>query len=133
MLPTRTWQAQNQRDDDGDGHGDTWDATPGLERVQLGRPFEHRGVPPGFRHDDLGFLQWLHDTGRGVDVLAQEDLDDAAGAELATAYDLILFPGRHVYVTEAESTPSRRSGTWVGTSCSSRPTASPGGSTLDGA
>ncbi len=76
--------------------------SPALDRVQLGRPFEHRGVPPHFRAYDLGFLQWLHDTGRGVDVLAQEDLDETTGAELAAAYDLVVFPGHHEYVTEAE-------------------------------
>ncbi len=102
VLPTRTWQAYNLRDDDGNGVPDTWYTVPGLDRVQLGRPFEHRGVPPHFRTYDLGFLQWLHDTGRGVDVLAQEDLDEATGAELAAGYDLMVFPGHHEYVTEAE-------------------------------
>src|SRR5262249_40311763 len=29
VLPTRTWQAYNFRDDDNDGSGDTWYATPG--------------------------------------------------------------------------------------------------------
>ena len=102
VLPTRTWQAYNARDDDGNGVGDTWYSVPGLDQVRLGRPFENRGVPPHFRKYDLGFLHWLQDTGRGVDVLAQEDLDETTGAQLAAAYDLLVFPGHHEYVTEAE-------------------------------
>src|SRR5688572_16396175 len=102
VLPTRTWQAYNVRDDDGDGTGDTWYATADRDEARLGRPFLDRGVPPQFRAYDLGFLRWLAETGRGVDVLAQEDLDEATGARLAAAYDLLVFPGHHEYVTEAE-------------------------------
>ena len=69
---------------------------------RLGRPFEHRGVPPHFRTYDLGFLQWLHDTGRGVDVLAQEDLDETTGARARRRVRPVVFPGHHEYVTEAE-------------------------------
>ena len=50
VLPTRTWQAYNFRDADGDGIGDTWYATrgrPGHRRLH--RPFLNRGVPPHFR------------------------------------------------------------------------------------
>ena len=102
VLPTRTWQSYNFRDDDGDGDGDTWYATRGQIQARLGRPFLNRGVPPHFRKYDLRFLHWLHDTGRGVDVLAQEDLDETNGAALARAYDLLVFPGHHEYVTTAE-------------------------------
>jgi N,N-dimethylformamidase beta subunit-like protein len=45
VLPTRTWQAYNFRDDGGDGKGDTWYATQGHLQSLLGRPFLNRGVP----------------------------------------------------------------------------------------
>ena len=101
VLPTNTWQAYNFRDEDGDGWGDTWYA--GLERsVRLGRPFLDRGVPPKFRAYDVGFLRWLHETGRQVDYLAESDLERVRGADLAAAYDLIVFPGHSEYVTKRE-------------------------------
>jgi hypothetical protein len=102
VLPTRTWQAYNFRDDDGDGDGDTWYATWGHLQARLGRPFLNRGVPPHYRSYDLRFLRWLDRTGRKVDVLSQAELDGASGAALARAYDLIVFPGHHEYVTEGE-------------------------------
>jgi hypothetical protein len=102
VMPTRTWQAYNFRDDDGDGESDTWYAMNGSQQARLARPFLNRGVPPHFRAYDLRFLRWLHSTGRDVDVLAQEDLDTVSGAALARAYRLLIFPGHHEYVTEAE-------------------------------
>ena len=53
VMPTRTWQAYNFRDDDGDGTSDTWYAMQGSRQVRLGRPFLNRGVPPHFRAYDL--------------------------------------------------------------------------------
>jgi hypothetical protein len=102
VLPTRTWQAYNFRDDDGDGHGDTWYATYGHLQARLGRPFLNRGVPPHYRSYDLRFLRWLDRTGRNVDVLSQAELDGVSGAALARAYDLVVFPGHHEYVTRGE-------------------------------
>jgi hypothetical protein len=103
VMPTRTWQAYNFRDDDGDGAADTWYADQNTIRTaRLGRPFLNRGVPPHFRKYDLPFLRWLHATGKRVDVLAQEDLDETTGAALARAYDLLVFPGHHEYVTVRE-------------------------------
>jgi hypothetical protein len=102
VLPTRTWQAYNFRDDDADGRSDTWYAMQGQQHARLGRPFLNRGVPPHFRRYDLRFLRWLHRTGRQVDVLSQAELDGATGAGLARAYDLIVFPGHHEYVTRGE-------------------------------
>ena len=100
-MPTNTWQAYNFRDEDGDGWGDTWYA--GVPRsVRLGRPFLDRGVPPKFRAYDVGFLRWLHETGRAVDYLAESDLERAGGPALAAAYDLIVFPGHTEYVTKRE-------------------------------
>lgn len=103
VLPTLTWQAYNRRDEDGDGTGDTWYADWETKTVRLGRPFLNRGVPPNFRHYDLPFLKWLSETGREVDTLAQSDLEAAAGPRaLAAAYDLLVFPGHHEYVTKRE-------------------------------
>src|SRR5262249_7696958 len=101
VLPTQTWQAYNFRDDDGDGRPDTWYAGNG-DVVRLFRPVLDRGVPYRFRHYDLPFLHWLSRTGKHVDVLADGDLDRTSGDSLATAYDLIVFPGHHEYVTSRE-------------------------------
>jgi hypothetical protein len=103
VLPTHTWQAYNFRDDDNDGHGDTWYATWGHRTALLGRPYLNCGVPPHFREYDLYFLRWLHSTGRDVDVLSQSDLDTIGDPrDLRDAYDLIVFPGHHEYVTTRE-------------------------------
>jgi len=103
VLPTHTWQAYNFRDDDRDGYGDTWYATSGHLTARLGRPFLNRGVPPHFRTYDLHFLHWLQQTGKRVDVLSQAELDAVQDpTELRSAYDLLVFPGHHEYVTAAE-------------------------------
>ena len=102
VLPTRTWQAYNFRDDGGDGKGDTWYATTGHLQSRLGRPYLNRGVPPQYRKYDLRFLRWLHQSGRHVDVLSQAELDGTTGARLAAAYNLLVFPGHHEYVTRGE-------------------------------
>ena len=103
VLPTLTWQAYNLRDEDGDGRGDSWYADWRTKTVRLGRPFLSRGVPYNFRRYDLPFLHWLARTGRDVDVLSQSDLEAGpARRALADAYDLIVFPGHHEYVTTRE-------------------------------
>jgi hypothetical protein len=102
VMPTRTWQAYNFRDDDRDGQGDTWYATPGHVTARLYRPFLNRGVPPHFRAYDLYFLHWLTRTGKRVDILSQAELDGISPAALRKAYDLIVFPGHHEYVTTGE-------------------------------
>ena len=103
VLPTLTWQAYNLRDEDGDGRGDSWYANWRTKTVRLGRPYLSRGVPYNFRRYDLPFLNWLARTGQEVDVLAQSDLEAAASPRtLARAYDLIVFPGHHEYVTTRE-------------------------------
>ena len=102
VMPTQTWQAYNFRDDDGDGLPDTWYAGNG-NVVHLFRPFLNRGVPYRFRHYDLPFLHWIAHTGKQVDFLSDADLDRIGNArELARAYDLIVFPGHHEYVTVRE-------------------------------
>ena len=103
VLPTLTWQAYNLRDMDGDGKGDSWYASWGHKSVLLGRPFLNRGVPNYFRQYDLPFLHWLNWNDHPVDYLAQSDLEAApSAAALARAYDLIVFPGHHEYVTTRE-------------------------------
>jgi hypothetical protein len=102
VIPTQTWQAYNFRDDDGDGRPDTWYAG-NRNVVHLFRPYLDRGVPYRFRHYDRPFLHWLARTGKQVDFLADVDLDRIGNARrLAKAYDLIVFPGHHEYVTTHE-------------------------------
>jgi hypothetical protein len=102
VLPTMTWQAYNFHDDDGNGTLDTWYA--GAKHARLGRPYENRGVIPHYKYYDQPFLRWLLATGRAVDYLADADLDRRStnGAMLSNAYDLIVFPGHHEYVTPHE-------------------------------
>lgn len=102
VIPTQTWQAYNFRDDDGDGRPDTWYADPRRPHARMARPFLDRGVPPHYRHYDLPFLHWVARTGKAADYLSDADLARATAAELAAAYDLIVFPGHHEYVTTHE-------------------------------
>ncbi|MGH3078613.1 MAG: N,N-dimethylformamidase beta subunit family domain-containing protein [Gaiellaceae bacterium] len=103
VLPTLTWQAYNLRDENGDGVGDSWYASWQTKTVRLGRPYLSRGVPYNFHRYDLPFLRWLAKTGKQVDVLAQSDLAAVPSARsLAKAYELVVFPGHHEYVTTRE-------------------------------
>ncbi len=102
VMPTNTWKAYNVRDDDGDGVGDSWYADKNTLSVSLVRPHLSRGVPFRFRVYDLPFLRWLDRTGREVDILSDLDLHRSSAADLREAYDLIVFPGHHEYVTTAE-------------------------------
>jgi hypothetical protein len=103
VLPTLTWQAYNFRDDDRDGASDTWYADRTRRSLLLYRPFRDRGVPLRFRSYDLPFLHWLAWNDRPVDYLAQADLEGVSSARrLRRAYDLVIFPGHHEYVTGRE-------------------------------
>jgi hypothetical protein len=103
VEPTLTWQAYNLRDDNGDGKGDSWYARWTVHTVRLDRPYLDRGVPYHFRGYDLPFLHWLAWTGRQADYLSDADLDAISDSHtLAGAYDLIVFPGHHEYVTTHE-------------------------------
>jgi N,N-dimethylformamidase beta subunit-like, C-terminal len=103
VLPTLTWQAYNLRDDDGDDKPDSWYGDWKRRTIELGRPFLNRGVPYHFRRYDLPFLRWLASSGRKADILTDEDLDEIrTGDLLAVAYDLVVFPGHHEYVTTHE-------------------------------
>jgi hypothetical protein len=103
VMPTQTWQAYNIRDDDRNGVGDSWYADWRDDFAALHRPFLNRGVPYHFRTYDYPFLRWLVREGKDVDFLADADLDAVqSGKALARAYDLVVFPGHHEYVTENE-------------------------------
>jgi murein DD-endopeptidase MepM/ murein hydrolase activator NlpD len=103
VMPTNTWFAYNRRDADGSGKGDTWYEDPAVRTIDITRPSLDRGVPPHFGHYDLPFIRWLAMKGKEVDFLAQADLERAAsGDALFRAYDLIVFPGHHEYVTTHE-------------------------------
>jgi hypothetical protein len=99
VEPTNTWQAYNFRDVDGNGVGDTWYANPYYNGVDLTRPFLNHGVPPHFRHYDLGFLRWFARSGRRADFLSDDDVERLGGRELSRLYDLVVFPGHEEYVT----------------------------------
>ena len=102
VLPTQTWQAYNYRDDDGDGSPDTWYQGPPHTTARLYRPFENRGVPAHYRYYDEPFLRWLARNRVGADFISDAELNAFGGDELARAYDLIIFPGHHEYVTTHE-------------------------------
>lgn len=103
VLPTNTWQAYNFRDSDHDGVGDTWYASPRIDRVDVTRPFLDNGVPPHFRELDAGFLEWFDRVPRAADFFSDADLAAApSGDRLAQLYDLIVFPGHEEYVTARE-------------------------------
>jgi len=105
VMPTMTWQAYNLRDDDGNGKGDSWYYSWTIHQAHLYRPYLDRGVPYHFRSYDLPFLHWMAWTNHQADFLADGDLDAIASPEaLASAYDLIIFPGHHEYVTTHEYT-----------------------------
>lgn len=103
VLGTRTWQAYNFEDANGDGWGDSWYVNPRQRSIDTTRPYLDFGIPFRFHDWDLTFLSWLHDTGKQVDFLTDQDLDAvASGDALRKAYDLIVFPGHEEYVTQHE-------------------------------
>jgi hypothetical protein len=106
VLSTMTWQAYNFHDDNGDGIPDTWYQNQNDHSLtaRLGRPYENRGVIPHYKFYEQPFVRWLIATHRDVDYLADADLDRASttGRKLAAAYELIVFPGHHEYVTDHE-------------------------------
>ena len=101
VLATNTWQAYNFADANGDGWGDTWYVSGEERRADLQRPYLDFGVPFRFHDWDLTFVSWLDTTGKRVDFLTDDDLERIGStAELARAYDLIVFPGHEEYVTK---------------------------------
>jgi hypothetical protein len=106
VFSTMTWQAYNFHDDDGDGVPDTWyqDQNNRSLTARLNRPYENRGVIPHYKHYEQPFVRWLVANHPDVDYFADADLDRGAtsGRKLAAAYELIVFPGHHEYVTRHE-------------------------------
>jgi hypothetical protein len=106
VFPTMTWQAYNFHDDNGDGVPDTWyqnQDDPSLT-ARLNRPYENRGVIPHYKYYDQPFVRWLVVNHPDIDYLADADLDarTTTGRRLAHAYELLVFPGHHEYVTRHE-------------------------------
>jgi hypothetical protein len=104
VLATMTWQAYNLHDDNGDGRPDSWYVRGHGPHARLGRPFLNRGVPPHYKDYDQPFLRWLIRNRFAVDYFADADLarGGVTGRKLAEAYELIVFPGHHEYVTRHE-------------------------------
>jgi hypothetical protein len=106
VFSTMTWQAYNFHDDNGDGVPDTWYQNQANRTLaaRLGRPYENRGVIPHYKYYEQPFVRWLVATHRDVDYLADADLDRSTttGRKLASAYELLIFPGHHEYVTTHE-------------------------------
>ncbi|MGI9111130.1 MAG: N,N-dimethylformamidase beta subunit family domain-containing protein [Gaiellaceae bacterium] len=103
VIPTNTWQAYNFRDADGNGWGDTWYAKGAQSTAALGRAYIRRGVPPQWRKYDVGFLRWLHLTGKQPELLTESDLETIRTAEeLIRLYDVVVFPGHTEYATRHE-------------------------------
>jgi len=101
VLPTNTWQADNLRDSNGDGLGDSWNADGGRRTVDLRRPYLDSGLPPRLRAGSGAVLAWLARTGRHADYLSDDDFAGvASGDVLRRAYDLLVFPGSEELVTK---------------------------------
>jgi hypothetical protein len=94
VLPTNTWEADNLRDSNGDGWGDSWNANSAIRAVDLRRPYLDLGLPDRFREGCGAVISWLFRTGKAVDYLSDEDLAAVASGEaLRRAYGLVVFPG----------------------------------------
>jgi hypothetical protein len=97
VLPTNTLAAYNLRDTDRNGYGNSWYADPGVQTVDLRRPFLNGPLPqwPG------RFVHWFAHSGYTADFYSDEDLDAVAtGGRLASRYRLIVFAGHEEYVTQ---------------------------------
>ena len=102
VMPTNTWYAYDVRDGDGDGVGDSWYADKTHLTIETGRPFLFRGVPSASVSTTCRFLRWLDRTGKGSTCSERSRPAPDDGRALAQAYTLIVFPGHHEYVTQAE-------------------------------
>jgi hypothetical protein len=99
VLPTNTWQADNLRDANGDGWGDSWSADRSLVSIDLRRAYLDSGLPDRFRSGTGAVISWLGQTGKHVDYLSDDDLAAVpSGDAMRHAYDLVVFPGSEEYV-----------------------------------
>ncbi len=84
VLPTRTWQAYNFRDDGGDGKGDTWYALEGSSAVParppVPEPRRPAALPPT---TTFASCAGCMSPAESVDVLSQAELDGTTGERLA--------------------------------------------------
>src|SRR2546423_367670 len=95
VLPTNTWQAENFRDANGDGWGDSWNADGSLQAVDLRRAYLDSGLPDRFRSGSGAVIAWLNRTDKNVDYLSDDDLAAvSSGDALRRGYDPLVFPGR---------------------------------------
>jgi hypothetical protein len=98
VLPTSTWQADNLRDANGDGWGDSWSADRSVRAVDLRRAYLDFGLPDRFRSGAGAVISWLSRTGKRVDYLSDDDLAAVgSGDALRHAYDLVVFAGSEEY------------------------------------
>jgi hypothetical protein len=98
VLPTNTWQADNLRDANGDGWGDSWNADASLSTVDLRRAYLDSGLPDRFLGGSGAVTTWLNRTGKRVDYLSDDDLAAVpSGDSLRRAYDLVVFAGSEEY------------------------------------
>jgi hypothetical protein len=103
IMSTRTWQAYNFYDANGDGWGDTWYAGRNDLHVGLVRPYLNSGVPPKFSRYENQFINWMARSKVSADFLAEQDLDAIPnGTALLSRYRLVVFPGHTEYVTDHE-------------------------------
>ena len=99
VMPTNSWQADNLRDANGDGWGDSWSADRSVGTVDLRRPYLDSGLPDRFRNGSGAVIGWLNRTGKQADYLSDDDLAAVpSGDALRRAYDLVVFAGSEEYV-----------------------------------
>ena len=99
VLPTNTWQADNLRDANGDGWGDSWSADRSLPTLDLRRAYLDSGLPDRFAIGSGAVSSWLNRTRKKVDYLSDDDLAAvASGDALRRDYDLVVFAGSDEYV-----------------------------------
>jgi hypothetical protein len=98
VLPTNTWQADNLRDANGDGWGDSWSAARSLQTVDLRRAYLDAGLPDGFLSGSGAVVSWLNRSGKHVDYVSDDDLASVpTGDVLRRDYDLVVFAGSEEY------------------------------------
>ena len=103
VLPTRTWQAYNFRDDNGDGLGDTWYAIAQLRPARSTGPFSAAAsLPTSATTTSTSSTGCLAVASGSTSSPRQSSMRATPRPPLHRAYDALVFPGHHEYVTEAE-------------------------------
>jgi hypothetical protein len=100
VVPTNSWQAYNFRDGNGDGWADSWYIGGATRAIDLRRPYVEPGLPYRFHDWSAAFASWLRASGKEADYFSDDDLDAFKnGADLRSAYRLVVFSGHEEYVT----------------------------------